>query len=64
MYIMYTAPLAMFGLGPPELIVIGLVLVLLFGSRLPRVARSLGQSLLELKRGVREINRAEGQDDE
>ena len=32
------------GIGFQELVVIGVVAVLLFGSRLPSVARSLGQS--------------------
>ena len=42
----------MFGLNPMELIIIGAVAVLLFGSRLPRVARSLGKSMTEFKKGL------------
>jgi sec-independent protein translocase protein TatA len=45
----------MFGIGTPELLICGLVAVLLFGSRLPSVARSLGKSLNEFKRGMRDI---------
>lgn len=43
----------MFGLSPIEIGVIGIVAVLLFGSQLPKVARSLGQSVIELKRGFK-----------
>jgi sec-independent protein translocase protein TatA len=45
----------MFGLSPVELLVIGGLAVLLFGSRLPSVARSLGKSMTEFKRGLHEI---------
>jgi sec-independent protein translocase protein TatA len=45
----------MFGLGGWELLIIGIVAVLLFGSRLPQVARSCGQAMIELKRGAKEI---------
>jgi sec-independent protein translocase protein TatA len=48
-------PLAgFFGLGPTELVIIGLIVLVLFGSRLPRAARGFGQSIKEFKRGVRE----------
>lgn len=44
-----------FGMGTPELLLIGLVAVLLFGTRkLPELARTLGQTLKELKKGVKE----------
>jgi sec-independent protein translocase protein TatA len=45
----------MFGLSPVELIVIGSIAVLLFGSRLPNVARSMGKSVTEFKKGIRGI---------
>jgi sec-independent protein translocase protein TatA len=45
----------MFGIGPMEMLVVGIVAVLLFGSRLPSVARSLGKSLTEFKKGMREF---------
>ncbi len=46
---------AMFGLGPMELIIVGVVVLLLFGSRLPSVMRSLGQGVTEFKKGVNGI---------
>lgn len=42
-------------LGAPELIIILAVVLLLFGStRLPKLARSLGQASKEFKHGVHE----------
>jgi sec-independent protein translocase protein TatA len=48
------ALLGIFGLGGTELLVIGLIVLVLFGSRLPRAARGFGQSIKEFKKGVRE----------
>jgi sec-independent protein translocase protein TatA len=44
-----------FGLSPVELMVVGVVAILLFGSKLPDVARSLGQQYRELRRGMNDI---------
>lgn len=46
---------AIMGLGTVELLVVGGVILLLFGSRLPKVMRSLGQGIVEFKRGVQGI---------
>jgi len=46
----------MFGLGTIEIAIIGMVSVMLFGGRLPKVARSVGQSIVEFKRGFLEID--------
>jgi TatA/E family protein of Tat protein translocase len=42
------------GLGPVELVVILLVALLVFGRRLPEVARSMGQGLVEFRKGLRD----------
>jgi sec-independent protein translocase protein TatA len=42
-------------LGPVELIVIALVVLLLFGNRLPSVMRSMGKGIVEFKKGVQGI---------
>lgn len=41
--------------GPMEMIIIGAIALLLFGKRLPEVARSLGKGIVEFKKGVRGI---------
>jgi sec-independent protein translocase protein TatA len=47
--------LAIGGLGTPELIVIAVVIVLLFGAtRLPQLAKALGQSKRAFKEGLEE----------
>jgi sec-independent protein translocase protein TatA len=44
---------AMFGLGPMELVLIFGVIVLLFGAKkLPGLARGIGNSIKEFKRGI------------
>jgi sec-independent protein translocase protein TatA len=43
------------GIGPPELLIVGVIAVLLFGKRLPEVGRSLGKSIVEFKKGMHDI---------
>jgi len=45
----------MFGISAWQLLIVLLVVLLLFGNRLPSLARSLGQSLIEFKKGMKEI---------
>ena len=44
-----------FGFSGWEIIVVLFVIVLLFGDRLPGLMRSLGQGVVEFKKGVRGI---------
>ena len=45
------------GLGTPELVVILVILLLLFGAtKLPKLARSIGESAGELRKGLDEGN--------
>lgn len=47
----------MFGLGYQELLIILVIVLILFGAnRLPELARSLGSSMKEFKKGVNETN--------
>jgi sec-independent protein translocase protein TatA len=52
--------LAMIG-APWQMLVVLVVILLLFGNRLPDLMRSLGSSVTEFKKGIRE---GEGGDDE
>ncbi len=52
----------MAGLGPTELIIIGVVLVLLFGAtRLPQTAKGLGQALKIFKKEVRDDDKQQAE---
>jgi sec-independent protein translocase protein TatA len=43
-------------LSPTDILIVGIVALLLFGNRLPSVARSLGRSLVEFKKGMNETD--------
>ena len=44
------------GLGPTELIVIFLIVLLVFGAkRIPEIAQGLGKGIMEFKKAAREI---------
>jgi len=45
----------MFGMGMQEMVIIAVIGVLLFGSQLPKVARSLGQAIPSFKKGLTEV---------
>ena len=45
----------MMGLSAVHMLIFGIVAILLFGNRLPSVARSLGRSLVEFKKGMNEL---------
>jgi sec-independent protein translocase protein TatA len=47
----------MFGIGTTELLVVGVVVLLLFGNRLPSVMRGLGGGLREFRDGVNGVER-------
>lgn len=47
--------LAFIGASPMEMLIVGIVALLLFGKRLPEVARSLGKGITEFKKGVHGI---------
>jgi sec-independent protein translocase protein TatA len=43
------------GIGVFELVVVGVIAILLFGSKLPEVARNFGKSYGELRRGLSDL---------
>ena len=50
-----TNALAMWTPGPLELTIILVVAVLIFGKRLPEIARGIGRSLHEFRKGIKEV---------
>lgn len=46
----------MFGFNHTELLIFLVIALLLFGSRLPGVMRSLGKSVTEFKKGINEVD--------
>jgi sec-independent protein translocase protein TatA len=45
----------MFGLSTQELLVLGVVAIILFGKRLPEVAKTLGKKYADFRRGLSDI---------
>lgn len=54
---MYTGLLGFLpgGVGVPEMMIVGIIALLLFGKRLPEVAKSLGKGIVEFKKGIQGI---------
>jgi sec-independent protein translocase protein TatA len=45
-----------FNIGPMEMVIVGIIALLLFGKRLPEVARNMGKGITEFKKGMRGID--------
>jgi sec-independent protein translocase protein TatA len=46
----------MFGLGPMELVIVFLVILLVFGAkRIPEIAQGLGKGITEFKKAARDV---------
>ena len=52
---MHIPTLAMWMPGTIEWIIIAVVALLIFGRRLPEVARSVGKSIVEFKKGIKDV---------
>lgn len=49
---MFTLAQILPGIGPGEMMLVGMIALLLFGKKLPDVARSLGKGVTEFKKGL------------
>lgn len=55
---------AILGMGAPELIVIAIIILLIFGgSQLPKLAKNLGGSVKELRKGFEKEKTADKKND-
>lgn len=43
------------GIGPMQFLVVAVIILLLFGNRIPEVMRSLGSGMKEFKKGLNEV---------
>jgi len=51
---LHFSPVLAWTLGPMEMLIIGMVALLIFGKRIPEVARSFGRGINEFKRGLQD----------
>jgi sec-independent protein translocase protein TatA len=55
----------MFGLGTPEIVIILVVALILFGpKKLPEIGKSIGQGIREIKKASRDVMDSIDRDDE
>lgn len=55
----------MFGLGTTELVIVGFLIVLLFGGKkLPQLGRSMGSAITNFKKGLNDPNKEEKKEDD
>jgi sec-independent protein translocase protein TatA len=52
-----------FGIGWAETLAVAGIALLLFGRRIPEIARSLGRSVVEFRRGLRGAEPPPGEDE-
>ena len=59
MFMLEPQNLMLFAIGMPgiqELVIIAIIVLILFGSRLPSVMRNLGRGVTEFKKGVQGVD--------